>query len=153
MGLIIENGVWNLIDTINSKEYSKKLKTSGSFVDKDIQITLLNNEGKIDYPDSIRIENPNASFSLKNEDIYTIHIDGNNTFSPNFTPGWVENIEPIQLSINGEIEVPATKMYSGLIESTSKPSGYDKYITRATMGYNEKDLTNNLDVYQGDYDK
>lgn len=147
MALTIHNGAWLLSETSDSKEYKRILKTAGTVVDKDIHINLSAKQGSITFEQqNLKIEPAIQKDSASNK--YVISINENVMVSPIITEGWVSEAESSIIHISGLSEINATELTKKL-QPSDDISGYSSYIFTATKGYNEQDLKDGIDVYQG----
>lgn len=123
--------------------------TTSTYLDRDISIHVKPvQEGHVEIINRTAQVTPQI---IENGSKYKIYIDGQAIIRANVDTGYVKEVEPQELLISGQLEIPKTELNLKLIEDSKFDSGYSDLSIIATVGYNGEDLKEHIDIYQGNY--
>lgn len=141
---------WQLTDTSEKITYTKTFKTAGQFVDRDIEIAVSAKEGNVTIPESTITLTPSIVYK-EDLDKYEISVNENAAVVPQVTEGWISAATSSIIYVEGKLNLDSTKLTGSLVEDTTQTSGFSVYRTSASKGYNDKALSSDINVFQGEY--
>lgn len=144
------NNNWELNETANSQEYSRTLKASGTFVNRNIEIKVTAKSGSATTPETTITAQPEISATTTNGK-FKISVSNTTNIIPVVNEGWVSTGTGGLVSVTGSIDIDETKITSGLVSDAGSAAGSSNYRVTASTGYNPKDLISDIPVYQGIY--
>ena len=149
MALTVINNSWTLSEVSNTQQYTKTLKTAGTFVDKNIVIDISAKQGEVTV-DSQEI-NVTPAIEKDSDNNYIIKVEKAVSIVPTVTEGWVAPKDVHgSVVVGGELQMASTTL-TGRLKPMDTASGYSTYSIVASKGYNDTDLESEINVYQGDF--
>ena len=142
------NNNWELNEIANSQEYSKTLKTSGTFVDRNIEIKVTAKSGSVTTPETTIEAQPQISAASIGGK-FKISVSNTTNVIPVVNEGWVSSGTSGSIIVTGSIDIDETKIASELVSDSKTAAGYSNYRVTANAGYNPTDLISDVPVYQG----
>lgn len=148
ISLEVINNEWVLVLDVTGEQNETVLKTKDTFVDKNIKVLAQAAPGSVVIPN---IDIPAQPEIVNNGNGFTINVSETAAITPEFTQGYISDINDAVVLVQGSIDIPETKLEVSMISASARPAGYSYRRTSATAGYNDDTLSNDLDVFQGNY--
>lgn len=143
MAISIVNNVWAVDESITSSTgVEKMLATAGTFLDRNIKISIVPQPGKITLTDD---SDTQQVLTLSSDtDKYEVKATSTITVTPNISEGWVDSVETKIIKSENTLYLDKTVLNAGLTSDNLF------YRISASKGYNEEELSKNINVFQGE---
>lgn len=137
-----QNNVWLLKQENITENFVTVLRTANQYVDRNIKVDVSIKPGNVDIVVPVLNTTPAITGNQANGYVMAVVAEGNIT--ANVTNGYINSVESKPIMINSSIDIPATKMSHAVSDDGQN------FVTTASAGYNDTDITDSIGVYQGE---
>lgn len=137
-----QNNIWLLRKENITENFTAVLQIANQYVDKNIKVDVNVKQGEVDIIVPTLNTTPTITGDQENGYVMAVVADGD--VSADVTEGYVNNVISKPIKVNASMNIPATKMNHAISNDGQS------FVTTASAGYNKIDITDSIDVYQGE---
>lgn len=131
MAISIVNENWSVAEQIVSAQgLSKTLATAGTFVDRNIQITVTPKLGELQLVGATAHDAQQTVVLNSDTNKYNVNVQTQVTLTPKLTEGWINAINLADVTVETTASLDQTTLEAGLTSDNKL------YRVSATKGYN-----------------